>query len=274
MWRALALATMLMCGAPTALACEDPYNIAGLIYDDIPAGTPLNALILDVTFEQQPDSAPLTARVRRVVQGEYAEPTVRVGVINDSCLYPFIFGRQGLIIGELREGVESQAFGSQEHQVVLSRGFEGIWFQPRLESVAERRDRTGVDPWTRTLDGTPIDGAQSASGDFDGDGAVDTAAFFEDEDGNLVAAVHRAADDDYMPIIWSGDISSLPRFTIRTAPPRLYQTDCEGYGPNCGGTPTSVSLTHDGVIVEGLEDHSRTLYYWSNGEFKNVSILE
>lgn len=195
-------------------------------------------------------------------------------MVNTSCSYPFIFGREGLIIGELREGIEQRTYGPQDHALVLTWGLEGIWFDPRVESVAQRRDRTGVDAYARTMDGTPIEGTQTASGDFDGDGASDTVAFYEDEDGNLAIAVTIAADDSFMPVIWGGDISSLPRFTFRAIPAGHYQTDCEAYGPNCGGAPTSVTLTHEGIVVEGLDDHSRTLYYWSNGEFKNVSILE
>ncbi len=274
MWRAITLALSIACSSVPVWACEDPYNIQGLIYDDIPAGTPPSALVLDVVFEETTDRGPLTARVRRVVQGEYHEPTIRIGGLNSSCDYPFIFGREGLIIGDLREGVESQSYGPQDHSLVLTWGLEGTWFRPLKESVAERRDRTGVDPFARTVDATPIAGTPTASGDFDGDGAADTASFFEDEGGNLVIAVARAADENFSPIIWGGDISSLPRFAFHATPPGLYQTDCEAYGPNCGGVPRTATLTHDGIIVEGLEDHSRTLYYWSNGEFENVSIRE
>lgn len=120
---------------------------------------------------------------------------------------------------------------------------------------------------------TPMAEGPALHGDFDGDGRADTAGFFEDDEGHLIVAVHRAAarrPDE----IWGGDISSFERFTIRAAPPRLYVTACALYGPGCGGAPESVTLTHDGIIVEGLEDHSRTLYYWQDGAFKNVSILE
>ncbi len=120
---------------------------------------------------------------------------------------------------------------------------------------------------------TPITSTPAIHGDFDGDGFADSAAFFESENGSLIVAVQRAAvraPDE----IWGGDISSLPRFAVRAAPAGLYQTDCDAYGSNCGGAPATVSLTHEGIIVEGLEDHSRTLYYWSDGEFKNVSVRE
>lgn len=283
MWRAYALAIAIACAAPAAFACEDPYNIDGIVYDDVPADTPSSALILDVEFE--PDAVAqwrggiIEARVRRVVQGDFTGDRVRVGIVNNSCLYPFVYGTEGLIIGEMREGfeefsVEASVYPTGERVTRQWRtGFEGIWFQPIGESLAERRDRTGIDPiegGTGTL--TPITPSNRINGDFDGDGTLDAADFYEDEEGNLVVAVHRATEW-WADIIWGGDISALPRFTIRTAPPALYRTNCEAYGPDCGGAPESVTLTHEGIIVEGLEDRSLTLYYWSDGEFKNVSIL-
>ncbi|MEZ5956308.1 MAG: hypothetical protein R3C27_03740 [Hyphomonadaceae bacterium] len=274
MWRALALAVVIAFAATPAVACEDPYNIQGLIYRDIPADTPPSALILDVIFDETTDRGPLTAHVRRVVQGEYREPIVRLGIVNSSCLDPLIFGREGLIIGELREGVERQSFGPNDRPLVLTRGFEGTWFRPLVESVAERRDRTGMDWFARTMDGRAIEGAPTASGDFDGDGKVDSAAFFEDEDGNLVIAVARAADDNYMPIIWGGDLSSLPHFTFRTAGPGVYRNLCHLYDPDCGGAPSQVTLTHDGIIVTALEGPAEYLYYWEDGRFKDIIISE
>lgn len=120
---------------------------------------------------------------------------------------------------------------------------------------------------------TPMTPSPTLRGDFDGDGRADTAGFFENHEGALVVVVHRAASS--RPVeIWGGDISSFERFAIRTAPPRRYLTACMLYGDGCGGEPENVTLTHDGIIVEGIDDHSRTLYYWANVEFKNVSVLE
>lgn len=120
---------------------------------------------------------------------------------------------------------------------------------------------------------TQITPSPTLHGDFDGDGRADTAGFYENDEGALLVVVRRAASS--LPIeIWGGDISSFEHFTIRTAPARRYLTACLVYGPGCGGEPESVALTHDGIIVEGIEDHSRTLYYWADGEFKNISVLE
>lgn len=284
MWRALALAVALACSAANAFACEDPYNIDGIVYYDVPAGTPSSALILDVEFEpatiESWRGGIIEARVRHVVQGNFTGDRVRVGIINSSCLYPFVYGTEGLIIGEMREGFESWTVNALRWPDMtpstreMRLGFEGVWFQPKGESLAERCDRTGVDPiegGTGVL--TEITPSNRIDGDFDGDGSPDSAAFHEDEEGNLVVAVHRATQW-WADVIWGGDITSLPRFAIRTAPPALYHTDCEAFGPDCGGAPATVTLTHDGIIVEGLEDHSRTLYYWSDGEFENVSIRE
>jgi hypothetical protein len=283
MLRACVLAVAIACAAPPAFACEDPYNIDGIVYDDVPANTPSSALILDVEFDPtavaQWQGGIIEARVRRVVQGNFTGERVRVGIANNSCLWPFIYGAEGLIIGEMQEGfeeftAEGSVYPTGERVTHRWRtGFEGVWFQPKGESIYERRERTGVDILARRSTLTQIASAPSISGDFDGDGDVDAAAFYETDEGDLVVAVEHTTPDD-MPIIWGGDISSLPRFTIRTAPPGLYQPDCAVYGPGCGGEPESVTLTHDGIIVEGIEDHSRTLYHWANGEFENVSVLE
>jgi len=271
MWRGLALAFALTCGTSAAFACEDPYSIDGIIYGDLPADTPASALVLDVAFDDEAPSGPLVARVRRVVQGDYTEPTIRVGVINSSCLYPFIFGRAGLIIGELRQGAITHTFGTGDRQIVLREGFDGTWFRPKLESVAERRERTGIDPFVRHL--SPLDGAPSISGDFDGVGARDSAAFYTDEDGNLVIAVNHGNSDD-MPIIWTGDMASLPYFTFRTTGPGTYQNLCHLYGSDCGGAPREVTTSHDAIIVTALEGPAEFLYYWEDGEFKDIIINE
>jgi hypothetical protein len=146
MRRVLALTVLITCVASAALACEDPYDIRGIIYDSVPANTSPSATILKVAFDAvDADRGPLVARITGVVQGGYAEPTIRVGILNSSCLYPFIFGTRGLMIGEIREGVRRHTFGQSDHPVVLTQGFEGVWFQPETESVTERRNRTGID---------------------------------------------------------------------------------------------------------------------------------
>lgn len=110
------------------------------------------------------------------------------------------------------------------------------------------------------------------SGDFDGDGRRDTAAFEENADGVLEVLVRRAAAPGETPALWGGDISSWPRFALRAAPPGRYATDCEAYNGCPPNVPPQITLTHDGVIIRGLEDRSTTLYYWDGAAFQNVSI--
>ena len=157
MLRALMMGGALwaMAAAP-GLACEDPDNIRGIIHQAVPPDTPPSMMVLDVEFDRDDIAAwrggPLMARVRRVVQGDYHQESVRVGLINSSCLYPFIFGTEGLIIGTFREGVEVIAVearrwpdgASVSSEIRL--GFEGAWFSPLSESIAERRRRAEKDP--------------------------------------------------------------------------------------------------------------------------------
>jgi hypothetical protein len=135
-----------------ALACEDPDNIRGIIYEAVPADIPPSTLVLDVEFDPDDIAAwrggPM-ARVRRVVQGDYDEELVRVGLIHSSCLYPFAFGTEGLIIGTFREGVDAITVelrrwpdGARVSSEIRL-GFEGTWFSPLSESIAERRRRAG-----------------------------------------------------------------------------------------------------------------------------------
>ena len=136
-----------------ALACEDPDNIRGIIYEAVPADIPPSTLVLDVEFDPDDIAAwrggPIMARVRRVVQGDYDEELVRVGLIHSSCLYPFAFGTEGLIIGTFREGVDAITVelrrwpdGARVSSEIRL-GFEGTWFSPLSESIAERRRRAG-----------------------------------------------------------------------------------------------------------------------------------
>lgn len=109
-------------------------------------------------------------------------------------------------------------------------------------------------------------------GDYDGDGRSDIAGWFEDAEGHLVVAVYRAAARE-PDILWGGDISSEPYFTLRAAPPGAYHTNCEAYG-DCNAIAAETTLNSDGLIVEGSADGSRTLYFWRDGAFRDVSIRE
>ncbi|HVK81329.1 MAG TPA: hypothetical protein VM915_12030 [Verrucomicrobiae bacterium] len=120
---------------------------------------------------------------------------------------------------------------------------------------------------------TPIDTSPTIHGDFDGDGRTDSASFFEDDEGHLIVAVERAAarrPDE----VWGGDIASLPRFTLRAAPPGRYIKLCSIYGAGCVNESIDIELTREGLIVEGVEDLSVILYYWSSSAFRDVAILQ
>lgn len=67
--------------------------------------------------------------------------------------------------------------------------------------------RTDTLTWPSPITGVP---GMRASGDFDGDGRRDRAAFYETEDGALTLMVRRAAAPDAPLSIWGGDIASLP----------------------------------------------------------------
>ncbi|MGQ0533534.1 MAG: hypothetical protein ACT4OF_12725 [Caulobacteraceae bacterium] len=138
-------------GFDSSFACEDPDNIRGIIFDALPAETPPKAIVLYVEFEpvaiEQWQDGPITAHIRRVVQGESEGDYVRVGLINSSCLYPFAFGAEGLIVGELRNGVRIVTVSARTwpegtvRALEFRLGFEGSWFSPMSESLRERRER-------------------------------------------------------------------------------------------------------------------------------------
>lgn len=150
MWRlCLFIGAAWIIGISTSFACENPDNIDGIIYEAVPPDTPLSAIVLDVeraTIEQWQGGI-IEARVRRVVQSDFEGDRVRVGLITSNCLYPFIFGTEGLIIGRIREGFETfssegRAYPSGERVTSEWRmGFDGVWFQPTAQSIHERSGR-------------------------------------------------------------------------------------------------------------------------------------
>lgn len=289
MWRPLTIAVFAWLSLfASAHACLGTNLHRGVVFDEIPWDAPEDGIVLRVEFDRADvrrlsgphptdparewllmQKVGVEARVLEVVRGAFDQPTVRVAIGGSSCDSPFIFGRRGLIVGALVTPAEGQARydANQPYpQLRLTWEFTETVFVPLEETRDDRELRhAGL---------SAVANGPFIGGDFDGDGRTDTARFFEDRDGVLHIGVRRGARRyDQIERIWGGDISALPRFTIRTAPPGLYRTDCEAYGPDCGGAPESVTLTHEGIIVEGLEDGSRTLYYWADGEFKNVSIL-
>ena len=120
------------------------------------------------------------------------------------------------------------------------------------------------------------DSGKHARGDYDGDGQIDRADFFESNEGTLTLLVRRAAAPDASINIWSGDIASFPYFAISTAPSGRYRAICHLYSDGACGTtvPEQVTLPHDGIIVHALEGPAEYLYYWDGATFRDIIISE
>jgi hypothetical protein len=154
MWRALTAACALwLAVAGDALSCIEPGFFRGIVFEAPPPDTPPDALILEVTFEPGGASrdGAMTARVNRVVRGEYDRDTVVVALSGLSCDAPFIFGASGLIIGYLVTPDEGRA-PTHRGRALLQPYGEGAppirnWprdetvFVPMSESVSARRAR-------------------------------------------------------------------------------------------------------------------------------------
>ena len=144
-----------------ANACIITDGYTGILFDDIPVDAAADDVVLDVEFSWQAvresrfTSAVVTAHVRRVVRGEFHGNTVRVGLGNSSCDYPFIFGRRGLLIGHFVTPDEGQALNDQAPALVFNGEsmhfawpFREIVFVPKSETVGHRRRRTGNVRWS------------------------------------------------------------------------------------------------------------------------------
>ncbi len=276
MWRSAALASVLwLAPSSAAHACLGyPYTDGIAYFEAVPRNVTDEDLVLEVEFDRHQVATlngVVTAHVRRVLHGIYSGSEIRVGLGGSSCTDSFQFGRRGIVVGRLVTPEQGQA-GIDALENGEPSELRLMW--PYGETVLDPVTETRIGRAERLAGLARANDNHDANGDFDGDGRIDTARYFEDDEGNLVIGVHLRRGSLRPTRVWSGDISSLPRFTFRSAPPGLYHTACELYGDGCGSAPAHVTLTHDGIIVEGLEDHSRTLYYWSGGAFRNVSILE
>lgn len=120
---------------------------------------------------------------------------------------------------------------------------------------------------------TPLPDLTRALGDFDGDAQRDEAAFYETDEGALVVAVHFAARPNEPVIIWGGDISSIPYFSISTAAPGVHPVACWLYDA-CDSMPSSVTLTHEGITLHAHDGPGELLYYWDGAAFQNVMPRE
>ena len=106
MWRAAAIALAICAAAGGAAeACDGPDSHYGIIYDRPPPSRwlPPGALMLDVSFDNVPEEQvnswvqTVTARVRRVVRGEYRRGTINVVVQRSTCTIPVLSGTEGVI---------------------------------------------------------------------------------------------------------------------------------------------------------------------------------
>jgi hypothetical protein len=150
----------LVIAAP-ANACIVSDGYTGILFNDIPADAVADDVVLDVEFswqavrESRVVSAVVTAHVKRVVRGEFSGRTVRVGLGDSSCDYPFIFGRSGLLIGHMVTPEEGQAlYDRADWPVFNGERLQFAWpfqktvFVPMTETVRHRRERTGQVRWS------------------------------------------------------------------------------------------------------------------------------
>lgn len=123
------------------------------------------------------------------------------------------------------------------------------------------------------LTAIPADKADKhAQGDYDGDGLVDHADFYESADGFLVLIVRLAATPDEPFEIWGGDSASSRYSTVRTAQPGTYRTLCYLYSGCEGRVPSEVTNTHDGIIVR--EPWRHFYFYWDGFGFRDILIAD
>jgi hypothetical protein len=243
-------------------------------FDAIPENVTEDDLVLDVVFDDsQVDTlnGVVSAHVRRVLHGHYAAENVRVGLGNSSCTDSFQFGRAGVVVGRLVTPDEGQARVDARENRDPNERLRLLW--PFRETVLDPRTETRVDRELRLAGLAPLSNASEAHGDYDGDGRGDSAHFFENSDGALVIGVRLTSRGEVLSI-WGGDLSSLPYFTFRTVGAGTYRTQCEVYGPDCGGAPHEVVLVHDAIVVTALEGPAEYLHYWEDGRFKDVIISE
>jgi hypothetical protein len=148
----LASALAFVWMAEPATACTVDAGWHGVVFDRVPDDLPANVIVLDVAFDEASEQEPegfsriVEARVRSVVRGEFPDEIVRVALPNDTCTKPFLFGTEGLIVGELRQGYSSFDFGGRR----LRTGHAGTWFEPTTESLQSRYDRGGPVPFAPT----------------------------------------------------------------------------------------------------------------------------
>lgn len=110
----------------------------------------------------------------------------------------------------------------------------------------------------------------AAYGDFDGDGAVDSAFFVRVADGYALAVSLGGAEP-----VAIGYVQSIAERGIATAPPGRYIAACAlGYGRDCAeGGPSEVTTTRDSIKLVWYEASS-VLYYFREGRFEKMWLSD
>lgn len=304
MLRALLAAVLCWCTLVSgAHACLGTNLHEGVVFEAVPWNAPPDALILRVEFDRADvrriagprpttqgrewlliERIAVDARVIEVIRGEFDQPTVRVAIGGSSCDSPFIFGTSGLLVGRMVTPEEGQARLDAWHPSQPSstaRDVDGVlivsaprltwpFTEPVLDAITENRDDRDL----RHAGLAALAEGPFISGDYDGDGRIDTARYFEDSAGALIIGVQLGARrHDDVQRICSADRSNLPYFAFSTAPTGTYRTMAHLYDQN-SGVPREVSLAHDAIIVTALEGPAELLYYWDGATFQNIVISE
>ena len=103
-----------------------------------------------------------------------------------------------------------------------------------------------------------------AFGDFNGDGASDTAYFVRTGDGYALAVSLAGAN----PMLVR-EVGSIANMGVRNAPPGKYIAACaKGHGDDCaGGELRELTTTRDSIVLFTYESAS-ALYFFQDGRFE------
>jgi hypothetical protein len=117
-------------------------------------------------------------------------------------------------------------------------------------------------------------GYRNAVGDFDGDGAQDTAGFYV-RGNELFLALRLAATPDTPVIIWRGAQSAARYVGVEAVPPGNYDTACKRYWRCEQNERSEVRLTHDGLMFWTFEGPAGFLHFRTEtGSFEHELIWE
>ena len=129
---AIAFVALVACEAS---ACRVSSSQASFLYYDVPADLPETAIVLDVVFIGTVQPAAFgqeridSARIRRVVQGDFESDTVLVHLFVTSCNYGVSPGAQGLIIGQMYDLPDGRRVFSAMQESIGARSRRGGRFE-------------------------------------------------------------------------------------------------------------------------------------------------